>query len=476
MFSSIEETIKFVKDEKVEMIDFKVVDLIGRWHHVTIPVSYFSEKTFVNGIGIDGSSYIGYKEVHEGDMNIIPDISTCFLDPFTELKTLSIICDIVQTDGSPYNRCPRSLAKKAVEYMPQIQKKGEARFGVESECYIFNDMRYASEINKAFYYLDTPEAFWNTGTEECPNLGGKFLQKQGYHGIQPADRTANLRSEMVKLVEESGTAIQYHHHEVGGPCQLEITMIHDNLLRVADGVLKIKYIVKNVAYRHQLVATFMPKPVFDEGGNAGHVHQSISDNGISLFYDPEGYAGLSQLALYYIGGLLTHAPALCALTNPSTNSYKRLVPGHEAPTYLFFAVRNRTAAVRIPAYDISEIGTRVEFRPPDETCNPYLSLAAQLMAGLDGIENKIDPSAQGFGPFDVDIAKLPEEERARIKALPPSLGEALDALEDDHDFLLKGGVFDQDLINFWIKYKREKEVIPLQRRPHPYEFTLYADV
>lgn len=476
MFLSIEEAIKFVKDEKVEMVDFKVIDLIGRWHHVTIPASQFSESIFIDGMGLDASSYHGYKDVHESDMKIIPDNSTCILDPFAELKTLSLICDVVEADGTPYNRCPRSLARRAVEYMPKVQR-GKAQFGMEIEWYMFNDMRYASSEKEAFYYLDSADAFWNTGTQESPNLGCKFPKKGGYHGIPPADRTYNLRSEMVKLIEEAGIAVKIHHHEVGSPCQLEITLQHDGLLRAADAVMVVKYIVKNIAYRNQMVATFMPKPVFQEGGNAGHVHQSISDNGISLFYDPKGYACLSQLALNYIGGLLTHAPALCALTNPSTNSYKRLVPGYEAPTNLFFSTGSRQAsAVRIPAYELTKQSTRVEFRPPDATCNPYLSLSAQLMAGLDGIENKMDPTEQGFGPFDVDITELSDEERAKIGDLPASLEAALDALRDDHDFLLKGGVFDEDLINFWIKYKRQNDVLPLQLRPHPYEFVLYNDV
>lgn len=281
---------------------------------------------------------------------------------------------------------------------------------------------------------------------------------------------------MVKLIEEAGIAVEYHHHEVGVPCQLEIEVLHDTLLRSADSIMVMKYIIKNTAYQNQKVVTFMPKPVYDEGGNALHIHQYISDNGISLFYDPEGYACLSQLALNYIGGLLKHAPALLALTSPSTNSYKRLVPRHEAPTYLFFAVGNRTAAVRIPAYDISKQRTRVEFRPPDAMCNPYLALSAMLMAGLDGIENNIDPTTQGFGPFDVDVAEIPDEERAKIKALPTSLEDALNALMNDHDFLLKGEVFTEDLLDAWIKYKQEKEVDALRTRPHPYEFELYSDI
>ena len=475
MFSSIEETVRFVRDAKVEMVDFKLVDLVGRWYHVTVPVSNFSKEIMTGGIGIDASSYIGYRKVHEGDMKMIPDYTSCFLDPFAELKTLSIVCDIVERDGAHYNRCPRNVAKRAVEYMATIQK-GKAQFGLEIECYIFNDMRYASEINQAFYHVDSAEAFWNTGKGDSPNQGNKFRQGRGYHGTPPADRTYNIRSQMVKLVEGIGVPVQYHHHEVGGPCQVEITIKHDSLVKAADAVLKVKYIIKNVAFQNGMVATFMPKPLYQEGGNAGHVHQSISDNGKSLFYDRKGYAGLSQTALYYIGGLLTHGRALCAMTNPSTNSYKRLVPGYEAPTNLCFATSNRTAGVRIPGFDKSPKGTRVEYRPPDSTGNAYLSLAAQLMAGLDGIENKIDATEQGFGPYDVDITELSEEERAKIGELPTSLQYALDALADDYDFLLKGEVFNEDLVKTWIAHKRKFDVLPLQLRPHPYEFTMYHDV
>jgi len=475
MFSTIEEMFGFVKDEKIEMIDFKVIDLIGRWHHITIPASHFNERTFVQGIGIDASSYPGYKKVASGDMRIIPDSSTAILDPFCELETLSLICDIFEPDGTPYLKYPRHVARKAESYMSQIQK-GTALFSPELEFYIFDDIRYASGINEAFYYLDSVEAFWNAGAEEYPNLGYTFPQKGGYHGIPPADVTFSLRSEMVKLIEEAGIAVKYHHHEVGGPGQVEIEVFFDSLLRAADAVMVMKYIIKNTAYQNQKIVNFMPKPLYQEAGSGMHVHQYISDNGISLFYNPDGYACLSQLALNYIGGLLKHGPALLALTDSSTNSYKRLVPGYEAPVNLFFAAGNRTAAIRIPTYDTNEQNERIEFRPPDATCNPYLALAAMLMAGLDGVENKIDPSVEGFGPFEINIAEMLEAERAKIKVLPASLEDALNALRDDHEFLLKGGVFTEDLIDAWIEYKLEKEVEPLRGRPHPYEFELYSDI
>ena len=476
MLLTKEEVLKFAKDQNVKMVDFKVVDLVGRWHHVTIPLSQLSESTFSDGIGIDASSYPGYKKVAEGDMKIIPDNSTCILDPFSELKALSMICDIFEPDGvTPYSRYPRNVAKKAEEYLAATER-GIALFSPELEFYIFDDMRYASNVREAFYYIDSTEAFWNTGREEGQNLGYKFPLKSGYHGILPADITFNLRSRMVKLIEEVDVPVKYHHHEVGSAGQVEIEVPHNTLLRSADGVMLMKYIIKNAARQSNKVATFMPKPLYQEAGSGMHVHQYLSDGKFSLFYDQSGYAGLDQLALNYIGGLLKHGPALLAFTNPSTNSYKRLIPGFEAPVNLFFALANRTAAVRIPAYDMNRQSERVEFRPPDSTCNPYLALSAMLMAGLDGIENKIDPIAEGFGPFEIDIAEMEEQQRANIKALPSSLEDALDALMRDHNFLLKGGVFTKDLIDAWTEYKLEKEVNPLRARPHPYEFELYSDI
>lgn len=475
MFSSVEELMRFIKDEKVEIVSFMVADLVGRWRHVSLPTSHFSENVLTHGIGTDGSSYIGFKGVHEGDMRIVPDYTACFLDPFTELKTLNIISDIANADGSPYNRCPRTLAKRTMDYINKLYPNCRALFGMEIECYIFDELRYATELDQSFYFIESAEAFWSSDRNSPP--GYTFPRMQAYHAVTPGDRTHDMRSEMVKLIEEAGIPVQYHHHETGSPCQVEITIRHNDLLRSADSQLIVKYIVKNVCSRHNKIATYMPKPVYDEGGNAGHVHQSIVDeNGISLLYDPEGsYYSLSKLAYYYTGGLLTHAGALCAFTNPATNSYKRLVPGYEAPTNLCFSASNRTACVRIPGWEITPQGSRVEYRPPDHTCNQYLSLSAQIMAALDGIQRKIDATEQGFGPYDVDITKLPPEERAKIGALPDSLKSALEALKDDHDFLLKGEIFSEDLINVWIKYKLENDVLPLQLRPHPYEFTLYVD-
>jgi glutamine synthetase len=428
-----EEVFKFVKAQSIEMVDFKVVDLFGRWHHITIPASQLSKSTFTDGIGIDASSYPGYKKVAAGDMKIIPDNTTVIIDPFHDLKTLSIVCDIFEPDKTSYPRYPRNVAKKAEQYMASTKQK-VALFSPELEFYVFDEIRYTSGINQASYCLDSTEAFWNTGRQENPNLGYKFPSQAGYHGIPPADSTFNLRSKLVKLIEESGIPVKYHHHEVGA-AQVEIEVPHNTLLASADAVMLMKYLIKNIAYQSGKVATFMPKPLYQQAGSGMHVHQYLSDGKISLFYDKDGYAGLSQLALNYIGGLLKHGSALLAFTNPSTNSYKRLIPGYEAPVNLFYAAANRTAAVRIPMYDVNKQRERIEFRPPDATCNPYLALSAMLMAGLDGIENKIDPAAEGFGPFDVDIAEMPEQERASIKALPSSLQDALNALRDDHDFL-----------------------------------------
>jgi len=474
MIFTNEEILDFVRDQSVEMVDLKVVDLIGRWHHVTIPATQLSKSTFTDGIGIDASNYPGYKKVAAGDMRIILDNTTCIIDRFPDLKTLSILCDIVEPDGKPYARYPRNVARRAEQYMASI-KKGVALFSPELEFHVFDEIRYSSDVNQASYYLDSAEAFWNTGRSENPNLGYKIPSQAGYHGVPPADSTFNLRSRLAKLIGESGVPVKYHHHEVGA-AHVEIEVLHDTLLASADAVMLMKYLIRNIACQSRKVATFMPKPLYQEAGNGMHVHQYLSDGKISLFYHKDGYAGMSQLALNYIGGLLKHGPALLAFTSPSTNSYKRLVPGYEAPVNLVFAAGNRTAAVRIPMYDVNKQRARIEFRPPDATCNPYLALSAMLMAGLDGIENQIDPVADGFGPFDTEISEMSEEERAGIKALPSSLQDALNALRDDHDFLMKYEVFSEDLIDTWIEYKLNKEINPLRARPHPYEFELYSDI
>jgi len=451
MSLTTEAVVTFAKAQNVQMVDFKVIDLVGRWHHITIPVSQFNQSTFSDGIGIDASSYPGYKKVAAGDVKIIPDSNTYILDPFTECKTLSMICDIFEPDATdPGGDGP--VVDQPVQGAVQCPRHGGDAVGVAQ--------------------IDGQEA----RVQEEPNLGYKFPPQAGYHGVLPADTTFDLRSRMVKLIEEAGIPVKYHHHEVGSAAQVEIEVPHDTLLRSADATMLMKYIIKNAARQSNKVATFMPKPLYQQAGNGMHVHQYLSDGKVSLFYNQGGYASLSQLALYYIAGLLKHGPALLAFTNPSTNSYKRLLPGFEAPVSLSFGAANRTAAIRIPTYDMSRQRERVEFRPPDSTCNPYLALPAMLMAGLDGIENRIDPTAEGFGPFEINIAEMDKEQRANIKTLPSSLEDSLDALKADHDFLLKGEVFTEDLIDAWIEYKLQKEVNPLQARPHPYEFELYSDI
>ncbi len=348
MFSSAEEIIKFVREEKVEMIDFKVIDLVGRWYHVSIPASRLDESIFTEGIGIDASSYPGYKRVTSGDMKIVPDVSTCIIDPFTELKTVSMLGDVLEPDGSPYFRYPRGVSKRAEAYLASAQR-GTALFSPELEFYVFDDIRYASGVQQAFYRIDSTEGFWNTGKQENPNLGYKFRIRGGYHGIPPADTTFDLRAKMVKLAEDAGIKVRYHHHEVASGGQEEIELSHDTLLRSADAIMLMKYIIKNVARQNGKFVTFMPKPLYQEGGSGMHIHQYMSDGKVSLFYDRDGHTGLSQLALSYIAGLLNHGPALLGFTNPSTISYKRLVPGYETPEAFFYGPANRTAAVRIPS-------------------------------------------------------------------------------------------------------------------------------
>jgi len=469
------EVIELVRTEEVKMVDFKVIDMPGRWHHVTIPVSYFNEGIFEEGIGIDASSYPGYKKVEAGDMKIIPDPATAVIDSFLEPKTLSMICDVVGADKSEYSRFPRTVLKKAEKFLLSINK-GQVLVSPELEFYVFDDIRYCSEVNIASYWIDSVEAFWNTGGEENPNLGYKFAIKDGYHGIPPGDTLHNLRAEMVQEIERAGIPVKYHHHEVGSAGQVEIEVTFGSPLEMADAVMWMKYVVKNVAYRAKKTATFMPKPLYGEAGNGMHVHQYLSQGGNSLFYDENApYAKLSRLALNYIGGIHKHGKALLAFTNPSTNSYKRLVPGYEAPVNNFFSLANRTAAIRIPEYSMNPHEHRIEFRPPDATCNIYYAFAAMLMAAADGIENQIDPTAGGFGPYDIDIEHASAEQKAKIEMLPTSLDETLDELKKDYGFLLKGGVFTEDLIDSWVDWKIAKELNEVRKRPHPYEFGLYYD-
>ena len=477
MFKNPKEVIKFAQEKKIEMVDLKFIDLFGRWHHLSLPQSQLNLDMFKRGIPFDGSSTPGFKSVESGDMVLIPDIKTAKLDPFWNVATLSFICSSFDIDNSkPFKREPRYIAQKAEEYLIKTGIADKSLWSTEFEFYIFDSISYKNDINMASYIIDSNEADWNSGLLAVKNLGHKIPTHGGYHAIPPLDDLFHVRTEMVEVIEEGGIPVRYHHHEVGGPGQSEIEILDDTLTNMGDTTMWVKYVVKMVAKRHDHTVTFMPKPLYNEAGNGMHFHQHLFKNGMPLFYNKKGYAGLSQLALYYIGGLLTHGSALLAVTNPSTNSYKRLVPGFEAPVKLFFSLANRSAAIRIPKYATNPQEKRFEFRPPDGTCNVYLALVAQLMAGIDGIKRKMDPTKSGFGPFDQNIFALSPKEREKIKSVPASLKEALEALKEDHQFLLEGDVFSEDLLEIWIDYKLNKEYNEVRNRPHPYEMSLYYDV
>jgi len=477
MIKSVKEIIAQARRQKVEMIDLKFCNLLGGWHHLTLPISQMNENLFKKGEGFDGSSIPGFKQLEAGDMVLIPDPNTALVDPFWEQKTLGFICDIADpVTLQNYERDPRCIASKAERYLKETGIADQSLWGPEFEFYIFDHINYRNDINLAYYRIDSEEADWNAGADEERNLGYKIPRKGGYHAIPPLDILYNMRAEMVKEIETAGVPVRYHHHEVGGPGQSEIEIRLNPLQRAGDVTMLTKYIIKMTAKKHNKTVTFMPKPLYNEAGSGMHFHQLLRKNGKPIFYDKKGYAGLSEIARYYIGGILTHGPALLALTNPSTNSYKRLVPGFEAPVKLFFGLANRSAAVRIPKYANAPDEKRFEFRPPDATCNIYLALAAQLMAGIDGIKRRIDPTAAGFGPYDVNVFDIPPAEREQIKSLPTSMKEALDALKVDHDFLLEGDVFTKDLIEAWIDYKMNKEHNEVRNRPHPFEMSLYFDV
>ncbi|MCX6826291.1 MAG: type I glutamate--ammonia ligase [candidate division Zixibacteria bacterium] len=471
--AGLDKFLKTVKEKRIQYIDLKFCDLLGDWHHITMPVANLNQDLFNTGVGVDGSSLPGFTSIERGDMIVIPDPNTSFIDPFFEQPTLSFICDIMAVEKGigPYSRNPRRLAGDAGRYVKEVRPGTEVMLGPEFEFYLFDDVRFNQGPGEGYYFIDSEEAEWNTaGREGIKNLGYKVQYKGGYHAAPPKDRTYNLRSEITSLLGEVGVQIKYHHHEVGGAGQHEIETQFDTILRMADQSMLVKYFVKNHSFRRGKSATFMPKPLFNEPGSGLHVHQYLADKNGSIYYDKKGPARLSKEGLYYVGGLLKHAPALFAFTNPSTNSYKRLIPGFEAPVRGTYSVGNRTACIRIPGYLRNPKMHRMEFRPPDSTCNPYLAYAAMVMAGLDGIKNKIDPGE----PFDKDLTHLSEKELARIPMLPTSLTKALDALERDYQFLLKGGVFTRDLIESWIVLKR-KDVEQIRIRPHPWEFYLYYD-
>ena len=468
---NVREVLDFAKKNKVQVVDMKFVDLIGTWQHFTIPVSELTEGLFKDGSGLDGSSIRGWRAINNSDMLLVPDPSTACMDPFCAVPTLSLIGNVVDPiTRETYNRDPRFIAQKAEKYLQSTKIGDTSYWGPEAEFFIFDHARYDQTNHSAYYHIDSDEGVWNMG-QEGVNLGGKIRHKEGYFPVPPTDTQQDIRTEMILEMEKAGIATEKHHHEVATAGQAEIDIRFDSLLRTADKMMMFKYIVKNVARRHGKTVTFMPKPIFGDNGSGMHTHQSIWKDGKPLFAGKE-YAGVSQMCLHYIGGILKHAPALAAFTNPSTNSYKRLTPGFEAPVLLAYSSRNRSAGIRIPMYSPSPKAKRIEVRFPDPAANPYLAFAAMLMAGLDGIENKINPGE----PAEKDLYDLEAKEAAKIRTMPGSLDEALNHLEKDHQFLLKGGVFSEDLIEAWIGYKRTKEVDTMRLRPHPYEFFLYYDV
>lgn len=475
----IERVNNLIKTNNIEIVDLKFNDLPGLWQHFSIPVSELTEiddpvkGIWYEGIGFDGSSIRGFQKIQESDMILLPDPKTAVVDPICRVPTLSIICDIYDPlTKKPYTRDPRYIAKKAEEFLKSTNIADTSYWGPEMEFFIFNDIRFDQTENCGYYYIDSIEGEWNSGRDEKPNLGYKPRYKEGYFPVPPHDSLQDLRSEIILTMIKAGIPIEVHHHEVATGGQCEIDMKFDTLVKMADKAMMYKYIVKNIARMHNMVATFMPKPLFGDNGSGMHTHQSLWKDGKNIFFDPKGYALLSDIAKYYIGGLLKHAKALMAFCAPTTNSYKRLVPGYEAPVNLVYSARNRSAAVRIPVYTENPKTKRIEFRPPDNSCNPYLAFAAMLMAGLDGIINKIDPGE----PLDKNTYELTDEEAKNIPTVPGSLEEALNALESDHEFLLRGDVFTRDVIEVWIEYKRERELKEVSLRPHPYEFYLYFDV
>jgi glutamine synthetase len=472
--SNAAEVFDFAAKRGVEMVDLKFVDLPGTWQHMQMPLTTLDADDFESGLGFDGSSIRGFQEIHESDMLLIPDPGTAFIDPYYTRPTLSLICSVADPVlGEPYGRDPRYVAKKAEAYLVATGIADVAYFGPEAEFFVFDHLAYEQREHKAFYEVDSSEGFWNTGSPAgaAPNLAYKLRQKEGYFPVPPGDSLANLRAEMVATMESLGIRCEFHHHEVSSGGQGEIDMRFQPLLQMADQMMIYKYVVKNTAAAVGKTATFMPKPLFEENGSGMHVHQSLWKEGEPLMYGTGGYAHLSRLAKHYIGGLLAHAPALMAFCAPTTNSYRRLVPGYEAPVNLVYSARNRSACVRVPMYHEAPKTKRIEFRSPDPTANPYLAFSALMLAGLDGIKRELDPGE----PLDADLYELDEEQLAKIATVPSSLEASLDALEADSAFLLEGEVFTAGLIEAYVRYKRESEVDAIRMRPHPWEFALYHD-
>ncbi len=460
------EALEWGRDVEAKMVDLKFCDLLGSWQHMTLPLSAFEESAFDEGLGFDGSSIRGWQGISESDMLLMPQAETAIVDPFTAEATLSLVCEVIDpVTREPYAKDPRRIARRAEEYLRETGIADTAFFGPECEFFVFDSVSYELADHRAHYEVDSAEGHWNSGK---PGLGYTVRPKEGYFPPAPHDTLSDLRTEMVLTLERLGIPCEFHHHEVASGGQCEIDLRFTTLTQMADQVMAYKYVVKNIARRHGKTATFMPKPIFGDNGSGMHTHQSLWLDGAPLMAEEGGYAGLSQLARSYVGGILAHAPALLAFCAPTTNSYRRLVPGYEAPVNLVYSQRNRSACIRIPMYSQSPKAKRIEFRCPDPTANPYLAFAAMLMAGLDGIEKGLDPGA----PADFDLF---EESHGDIPQVPDSLAGSLDALEADHEFLLKGGVFSEELIRTWIDYKRENEVDVVRLRPHPAEFSLYFD-
>ena len=467
------DVLRLVQDEGVEVVDFRFCDLPGLMQHFSAPAHELTEDGFDECYGFDGSSIRGFQEIQESDMILIPDPNTAVIDPFRQHKTLNINCFVRDPiTGESYSRDPRYVAKKAEDYLSSTGLADTAYFGPEAEFYIFDDVRFGQDQHSSFHSVDAVEGIWNSAKDEKPNLGFKPRYKEGYFPVPPMDHYQDLRSEMILTLEKVGIEVEIQHHEVGTAGQAEIDMRFDTLLRMADKLMLYKYVTKSVAWAHDLSVTFMPKPLFQDNGSGMHCHQSLWKGGQPLFFSETGYGGISDMARWYIGGLLTHAASVLAFAAPTTNSYKRLVPGYEAPVNLVYSQRNRSAAVRIPLYSKSPKAKRLEFRCPDPSCNPYLAFSAMLMAGLDGVQNRIEPP----NPVDKDLYDLPPEELAQVPQVPGSLEASLAALEADHDYLLTGGVFTPDLIETWLSYKRLHEIDEVRLRPHPWEFMLYYDI
>jgi glutamine synthetase len=472
MFQTPQEALNYIKENKIQIVDLKFIDMPGIWQHLSLFHDQIDETAFTDGVPFDGSSIRGWKAINESDMTMVIDPTTAWMDPFMAEPTISFICSIKEPrTGEPYSRCPRTIAQKAIDYLVTTGLGDTAFFGPEAEFFIFDDVRFDQTHNSGYYYVDSVEGRWNSGKEEAGgNLGYKPRYKEGYFPVAPTDTSQDMRTEMLLTMAKCGVPIEKHHHEVatGGQCELGFRFA--TLVQAADYLLTYKYVIKNVGKKYGKTITFMPKPLFNDNGSGMHVHQSIWKDGQPLFAGDK-YAGFSQMGLHYIGGILKHAPALLAITNPTTNSYKRLVPGFEAPVNLAYSQGNRSASVRIPLSGTNPKAKRLEFRCPDATSNPYLAFAAMLCAGLDGIKNQIDPGE----PLDVDIYDLSPEELSKVPSTPGSLEGALEALEKDHAFLTDTGVFTEDFIKTWISYKLDNEVNPMRLRPHPYEFALYYD-